>query len=196
MQANLSRETNWGLGELELAARAVFWRDRTFAPRLLLSAMAGAKLPTSPLQHSAHGAPLSLDAQLGTGSWDAQAGLTALGFSGDWSGLFSLIGVLPSQGHEGFRPGTALHSSLFVQRQLTTWLALRLGGDARLEAPSTYPEEGLHGGGLLVQASPDLLFRLTQDGVLQVGARLPLLNRLNDGLRPSPVVQATLAFDL
>jgi hypothetical protein len=193
---NLARQTAWGVGDAELSARAVLWRDRLFAPRLLVSALGGVKLPTAPLPRTAQGLALADEAWLGSGGLEGQAGLSVLGFAGPWSGLLSLTGVVAGSGYQGFQAGAALHTSLFAQRHLLPWLAMRLGTDARLSAADQHPHAGPAGGGLLAQAAPDVLFGLPAGGVLQVGARLPFLVQLSGGVRPSPLLQATLAYDL
>jgi hypothetical protein len=104
---SLATERSWGPGDLELSAKAFVFRDRDFSPDHLLAVLVGAELPTSPTVDDAQGRPLSIDAQLGTGSWDPFAGLAYTVFRGDWSFIASATGYLPTRGRMGFRAGAS-----------------------------------------------------------------------------------------
>jgi hypothetical protein len=77
---------------MEVGAKVFVFRDRDFSPDHLVGVFVGARLPTSPTVHDASGVPLSLDAQLGTGSVDPILGLSYSTFRADWSFLASTTG--------------------------------------------------------------------------------------------------------
>jgi hypothetical protein len=194
---SLAREAGWGLGDMEIGARLFVFRDREFSPDHLVSILAGSRMPTSVTQTDAGGRPLSLDAQLGTGSWDPFLGLAYTAFLGPWSFIASATGYLPTRGREGFRAGPSMLSTLATQFQPTPRWALRLALDGRVEGESNHAgvrdEEG---SGAIAYLSPDVLFSPTMDLVVQFGVRVPVYNRLLGNVQPSPIFQASLAYDL
>lgn len=193
---SLTREQSWGPGDLELSAKVYVFRDRDFSPDHLLGVLVGTQLPTSPTVRDARHAPLSLDAQLGTGSVDPFAGLAYTAFRGEWSFLANATGYLPTRGREGFRAGASLRTTLAAQFQPSPRWALHLAADTRLEGPSnTQGVRDSVGSGFIGFLSPDVLFSPTTDTVVQLGVRVPVLNRLNQ-TRQTPIVQAAVAYDL
>jgi hypothetical protein len=193
---SLARETAWGLGDMEVGAKVFVFRDRDFSPDHLLGVLVGTRLPTSPTQRDAAGLPLSLDAQLGTGSVDPFLGLAYTAFRADWSFVASATGYLPTRGREGFRAGASLRTTLALQYQPRSRWALRLAVDGRLERPSdTHGVSDPVGSGAIAYLSPDVLFSPVTDVVIQLGVRLPVLNFLRD-VQQTPILQAAVAYDL
>jgi hypothetical protein len=194
---SLATERSWGPGDLELSAKAFVFRDRDFSPDHLLAVLVGAELPTSPTVDDAQGRPLSIDAQLGTGSWDPFAGLAYTVFRGDWSFIASATGYLPTRGRMGFRAGASLRNTLAAQYQPSPRWALRLAADTRLEAASeTHGVPDPDGRGFIGYLSPDVLYSPTTDVVVQLGVRAPVLNLLSGQVRNTPILQAAVAYDL
>ncbi|HEX8435997.1 transporter [Archangium sp.] len=194
---SLARETAWGLGDMEVGAKAFVFRDRDFSPNHLLGVLVGTRLPTSPTQRDAEGRPLSLDAQLGTASVDPFLGLAYTAFRADWSFLASATGYLPTRGREGFRAGAALRTTLAAQYQPGPRWALRLALDSRLEGSSdTLGVPDPVGSGFIAYLSPDVLFSPATDVVVELGVRVPVLNLLRGNVRQTPILQAAVAYDL
>ncbi|XXF81341.1 transporter [Myxococcaceae bacterium GXIMD 01537] len=194
---SLSRETSWGPGDLELSAKAYVLRDRDFSPDHLVSVLVGVKLPTAPTQRSVDGVPLSLDAQLGSGSVDPLFGLAYTAFRGEWSFLASATGYLPTRGREGFRAAAALRTTLGAQYQPSARWAVRLALDGRLESWSdTNGVRDPNGRGFIGYLSPDVLFTPATDVVLQAGVRVPVLDFLSGQVSTTPIFQAAVAYDL
>jgi len=194
---SLARERSWGPGDLEVSAKAYVFRDREFSPDHLVSVLVGMELPTSPTVHDAQGRPLSLDAQLGTGSWDLLAGLAYARFRGEWSFIASATGYLPTRGRMGYLAGASVRSTLAAQYQPHPRWALRLAADTRLEGASD--TRGLRhpdGRGFIGFLSPDVLYSPTTDVVIQAGVRAPVLNLLSGRVRHTPILQAAVAYDL
>ncbi|WP_434390964.1 transporter [Melittangium boletus] len=194
---SLAREAGWGIGDMEVAAKVFLFRDREFSANHLFGVLVGTRLPTSSTLRDAQGRVLSLDAQLGTGSWDPLLGLSYTAFLGDWSFLASATGYLPTRGREGFRAGPALRSTLAAQFQPATRWALRMAVDGLVEGESNHA--GVRdevGSGSLVYLSPDVLLSPAMDVVVQLGVRLPVLNRMRGDVRQMPILQVALAYDL
>lgn len=194
---SLTREQALGPGDLEVSAKFFVFRDRAFSPDHLLSVLVGSELPTSPTLRDAQGAPLSIDAQLGTGSVDPFVGLAYTTFQGAWSFVVSATGTVSTEGRLGFRGGSSLRSTLAAQFQPSTSWALRVAADTRLEGASTIMGvRDTEGSGFIGYLSPELLFSPTTDMVLQLGVRAPVLNLLSGRVRQTPILQAAVAFDL
>ena len=146
------------LGDLELTARRVVYRDRWFAPRHMVSLIAGLKLPTSPVERDATGQPLDVDAQPGTGSFDPLVGVAYAYFDHPRSAYASALVRLPSQGRSGVSVPASLRATLSVQRQMEMSFAFRLAVDARLDG--TAHDNGVadeDSGGFIAFLSPGLL---------------------------------------
>jgi hypothetical protein len=194
---SLARERSWGHGDLELSAKAYVFRDKDFSPDHLVSVLVGLELPTSLTVKDAQDRPLSLDAQLGTGSWDPFLGLAYTMFQGDWSFIASATGYLPTRGRMGFKAGASLRGTLAAQYQPHPRWALRLAADTRMEAASdTLGVEDPDGQGFIGYLSPDVLYSPTTDVVVQLGIRAPVLDRLSGNVRNTPILQAAVAYDL
>ena len=98
---------------------------------------------------------------------------------------------------EGFRAGASLRTTLAAQLQPGPRWALRLAVDGRLEGPSDLlgvPDPV--GSGVLAFVSPDVLFSPVTDVVLELGVRVPVLNLLHGHVRQSPILQASVVYDL
>ena len=194
---SLARETGWGLGDMEVGAKVFVYRDRDFAPDHLVGVLAGARLPTSITQRDAGGEPLSLDAQLGTGSFDPFLGLSYATFRPQWSFLASATGFLPTRGREGYRAGLSLRSTFAAQYQPGTRWAVRLALDSRLEGSNDQAGvRDLTGSGFIAFLSPDVLFTPVTDVVVELGVRVPVLNLLRGNTRQTPILQASVVYDL
>jgi hypothetical protein len=194
---SLARERSWGPGDLEVRAKAYLFRDREFSPDHLVSVLVGIELPTSPTVHDAQGRPLSLDAQLGTGSWDPLAGLAYSMFRGEWSFIASATGSLSTRGRMGFRGGASLRNTLAAQYQPHSRWALRLAVDTRLEGASdTLGVREPVGRGFIGFVSPEVLYSPATDVIIQAGVRAPVLTLLSGQVRQTPILQAAVVYDL
>jgi hypothetical protein len=186
-----------GLGDIEVLGKAYVYRDRAFAPQRLLAIVAGARLPTAPVQHDAAGTPVNIDAQAGTGSWVPTAGLAYLQFAGVWSGYASALLAVPTLGHDGLRPPTSLRSTVAAQVQPWTWGAARLGADARFDGRAY--DSGVadkDSGGFIGFVSPAVLLSPRTDLTVELAVRVPVLNLLNGYHREGAFVSAAVVVDL
>jgi hypothetical protein len=193
---SLARERGWGLGDIDVSAKAFVWKDRNFSPDHLISVVGGVKLPTGPRLHARDGTTLGIDAQPGSGSVDPMAGLAYQGFKGDWSFMASALGFLPTRGRDDFRLGASVRAQVAAQFQPSTRWAVRLGVDTRAErAPDTAGVAEEAGGGFIAYASPDVLFSPGMDVVVQAGVRIPIVNQLRR-VTSTPIAVLSLAYDL
>lgn len=195
---NLSREQGLGLGEAEVTARAFLYRDRSFSPNHLVHVLGGLKIPTATYQRNAQGIPFSQDAQLGTGSWDAIAGLGYTGFlSADWSAFVSSTVFWTTQGNSGHRAGRQLRSTAAVQWQPGLAWALRLGADARLEGRARDNGELTDAdAGFVGYLAPDLLWSPQETWTLQLGVRAPVYQSMRGNAREGLIALVAWVVDL
>lgn len=194
---SLARERGWGVGDVEVSAKAFLFQDKAFSADHLFSVLAGVKLPTSPVLHAKDGTELDLDTQLGSGSVDPLFGVAYQHFRGTWSFLGSATGFLPTRGIQGFRAGASVRTTLAAQYQPSPRWAVRLGVDGRIEKAADLDgvkEED--GGGVIAYASPDVLFSPAMDVVLSAGVRVPFFNQLNGRVSPTPIAMMSVAYDL
>lgn len=193
---NLARTESWGPGELELGAKWFVLRERSFAPRWLVAALASVKLPTAPWRRDATGGYLPLEAQAGSGSLDVSVGPAASVFLGAFSAYASLTWVEPLITREPLVPGRSVRQSLAVQYQLGAALAARAAGEVRWDRPSV--EDGVrepNSGGAVVFAGGDVLVSVLTDLLFTVGARWPVADRLRGAHVEGPVFALALIHD-
>ncbi|MCY1000282.1 transporter [Myxococcus sp. MISCRS1] len=194
---SLARERGWGVGDVELTAKAFLYQDRAFSADHLFSVLVGVKLPTAPKLRLEDGTLMDLDTQLGSGSVDPLAGLAYQHFRGSWSFLVSATGFLPTRGILGYRAGASVRTTMAAQYQPAERWALRLGLDGRIEAAADIDgEKEENGGGVIGYASPDILFSPRMDLVVAAGVRVPFFNRLRGRVAPTPIAMLSVAYDL
>jgi hypothetical protein len=176
--ASLERKQVLGVGDLELRARIVAWKDRGFSPRHLASLIAGVNVPVTPATLDAAGAPLPPELQAGTGTFAPVVGLAYAHFHYPWSEYASAQALLPVGSRAGSRPSRSLRLTSALQRHLGDAVAARLAVDARLDG--TAEESGAPDpdtGGAVVFLSPELLVSPLTDLVLFGAVRVPIAQR-------------------
>ncbi|AKU91302.1 hypothetical protein [Vulgatibacter incomptus] len=194
---NLAHRNQAGIGDLELHARVFLFQDREYAPRHLVSALTGVRLPTSPFQRDGSGRSLPLELQSGTGSFDPSLGLAYTWFDFPWSVYASARGTVPTSGFESTRASRSLGLTLAGQHQLFDSLGVRAGVDARVDGTSleeTGPSPD--SGGWIAFGSVELLWSPVTDLVFFGSARLPAWNALSGHHTEGPIFGAGVAYDL
>lgn len=195
---DLSTTHATNLGDVEALAKFVLWRDREFNSRHLFSLLGGMRFPTAPLQRDAEGNPLTTDIQSGPGSWWGIAGLSYYGrIAGPWSVYASVLAYVPTEGREGLKPGATGRGSVWVQLQPTSWLSLRVGSDARLDG--VWHENGAVSpdtGGFIAFFSPAVLISPSTDWVVQLAAKVPVVNHLTGVHTEGTYASISLVVDL
>jgi hypothetical protein len=219
--ADGSREEIDGLGDFELRAKAFVWEDRRFSPRHLVALTAGARAPLASWRRDPAGTPVASERHLGSGALSPIVGGSYAYFRLPWAGYVSLEASTPVLHHDWYRPAPGLRATLAGQRQLSNFLALQLGVDARADghpeepahaeaAQGSYvyhPEGGDHGaehqaeppehehGGAALFASAAVLVTPLPDLVAFLQLRLPALERLHDGQRNGAILATGLVYD-
>lgn len=188
-----------GLGDLELAARGVIYRERNFSPHHLVWLTGGLKFPTGPRVYDGDGYPLSDDDQPGSGSFDPFAGASYAWFSGE---LLSAYGSAsfryPTAGPRGYRRGAQLGGSAALQVQPWLWGAFVLGADITWAAPDTLPSGAASPstGGLVGYVAPALLVSPRTDLLIRLVVDVPVVRVLYGEQSVGPQVALSLAYDI
>lgn len=178
--ANLAKDTTVALGDLELRARFFVWRDRGFSPRHLLSAVAGLELPTAARSADEGDVQRPVELQVGSGSFDPMVGLTYSYFSGQASLHAVSTLLMPTSGFEGARQGLSWRSTVALQYQAWSRLALRFGGDTRWDQAAREPEGAPdpNSGGFVGYVSGGLVLSPFEDLVMQATVSAPVVQNL------------------
>jgi hypothetical protein len=178
-ETGLPAVTTVGVADAEVDARAYLWEDRHFAPTQVLSVVAGVKVPTGLTTRDQNGRVVSLDAQLGTGSWDPLAGATYRLERGRYLLYTSATLRWPTEGRSHLRAGRTVLVTVAPQTHLRDWLAVLLGVDVRASGADTLAGAPLPDtGGWIAYLSPTVLLQLHTDLLLRLSAQIPVLNQL------------------
>jgi len=187
-----------GIGELELQARVLVARDRSFAPRHLFWLVAGLKTPTTPRIHDDAGFPYPDDDQPGSGSWDPLGGATYAWFGGFVSVYSSFLFRIPTDGERGYRRGRSILSASAVQLQPLPRLAIQLGANLHYltadalsngaPAPNT--------GGFVAAIAPGLLINPWRDLLLRVAVEVPVYQSMNGVQSLGPQGVLAISYDI
>jgi len=198
----LARDVTLGLGDPDVRARFTLFQDRAFAPAHRVTAQVGLQFPTPTPAVDARGVLLPLDAQPGTGSFDPLLGVGWSWFQGALSMHTGATLAVPTEGLGGFRNGPSVRGSWQGQWQPSTMLALGLGLDARLDAPSapgsseresdrrTPPDVAV-----VVFVSPTLMFTPAADWMVWSTVRVPFAQAAGPLRSDGPIVECGVAFD-
>lgn len=195
-RVNLAHETTIGIGDAEVRAKFIAYKDRPFGAHHVLGTTLGLKLPTAPEAESADGDPLPLELQPGTGSFDPIVGLSYATFQGDWSGYGSAHAYFATPGRNGDRASSSLRLSASLGRAIVPAFALRLGVDTRIDARATEggrPEED--SGGFIGFLSPEALVSPGGDVTFVAAVRIPVLNALEGEHDESVIASIAAAVD-
>ena len=163
-----------------------------------VSLLGGMRFPTAPLQYGSDGEPLNTDIQVGPGSWWVILGAAYDGrLVGSLSLYASVLGYVPTEGRQGLRPGASGRGALWLQLQPWNWLSLRAGTDARLDG--VWHENGEVSpdtGGFIAFFSPAILLSPATDWVIQLAAKVPLVNHLTGVHTEGTYASLSLVVDL
>lgn len=196
-EVNLAEADIWAPGDLELRARGVIWRDRKFAPKHLLSLIAGLEFPTSSIERDANGVPLPLEFQAGTGSWDPIAGAAYTMFSDPWSVYVSSVGIFPTKGTADTQAGMTFRQTLLGQLQPWTFLAFQLGAEFRLDGPGYIagvrdPDTGGH----ITYGTLGIVGMPHEKILLHATGAIPIVQRLDGTHEEGFAFTAGLVYDI
>lgn len=187
-----------GIGDLELMVRALVFRDRRFSPRHTLGLLGGVKAPTGPRVSDSSGYPAPDDVQPGSGSWDALFGASYGYFGSQASAFLSVSYRHTTPGYRDYRRGSLFAASLAVQLPVGARAALVLGTDlgyaqaSQLSSGHAAPDTG----GLLMTASPGLIFALRTDWLLRLLMQIPVVEHWRGVQHETPTGVLSLVVDI
>lgn len=186
-----------GVGDLELQARVVVARDRSFAPHHLLWLVGGVRTPTAPRAKDPQGFPYPDDDQPGNGSWDPVAGATYAWFGGNITLYSSLLFRYPTSGSRSYRFGASLLSSSVAQIQPFSWLALQLGVDFRQSWADRLANDAAspNTGGFVFELVPAALFNPWRDLLFRAAVEMPTVQRFYGTQSLGPQFVASVSYD-
>lgn len=194
---NLAKDNHFGLGDLELRARLVFFEDRELAPRHLIAAIVGSRLPTAPIRTSDDGQRAPPELQPGAGAIAPFVGFSYSGFAGDWSGFVSSTLIYPQEYGDGNQASLSLSTTAMLQLQPWRMLGFRLGIDTRLDG--TAQENGApepDSGGFIAFLTPGLVLSPVTDLVINAAVYIPTLNLLDGYHKEGPSIALGVSYDL
>ncbi|HEY1076738.1 MAG TPA: hypothetical protein VGE51_08610 [Fontimonas sp.] len=178
--ASLAAQEAEGLGDIDLGARWVLYRDGAVSGRHLAGLNAGLRLPTAEQVEDGNGQRLDIDVQPDAGATVPSVGGWYGYYRFPWFASVSANYFLYEEGHQNFRGGDVALVSALAQYGITTSVALQLGLDTRHSEKNEFsgvadPDSG----GLLTMAFVGAAVRLGDDLLLHAGVQLPLIENLN-----------------
>lgn len=187
-----------GLGDLELQARFVVYRDRGFASRHMFWLFTGLKTPTGPRIYDDTDHPYSDDDQPGSGSWDPLGGATYAYFGRTLTFYSSLLARVPTPGTRALRFGSSLLSSSVLQMQPFPWLALQMGVNLRYGWADVLPNgaDSPDSGGFTFGVAPAVLVNPWRDLLLRLTAEVPVAQALRGSQSLGPQFVLSVAYDV
>jgi hypothetical protein len=190
--ATLARDETFGIGDLDLRARFVVFRDRVVTPSHLLSLQAGLTIPTFTPLSDDRGVLLPLDAQPGTGSFTPLAGLSYSFFAEPWSMHARATIEVPTEGLGGWRAGPSVRTTLIGQWQGLAPFALGLAADTRIDTRGGAE----HGEGYVVFVSPSVSVSPVDDLLVWATVRVPVVSSFDTERAEDVVVEVGVAVDV
>ncbi len=194
---NLAQDRTMGVGDADIRAKFFLFRDRSFGATHIVSTHVGLEFPTSPTLKDSTGAPLLLQAQSGSGSFDPLFGIAYALRANPWSLYAATTLLVPTVGHIDARTGRTLLGTVMGQFQVLSSLGLRAGIETRLDErlqEATGPDP--HSGGFVGFASMGLVLSPTDDLVVEGSIQIPAIAALHGSHKESPAFLVGASYDL
>lgn len=188
-----------GLGDMELSARALLFRDRSFGAHHLLWATAGLKTPTAPRLRDDGGYPYPDDDQPGSGSWDPFVGASYAWYSGDlFSAYLSASYRYTTEGWHGYRRGMQFGWNAAVQAQPWTWGAFQLLADGNWAAADRLASGGAmpNTGGTVVRVGAGFVVSPRTDLMVRAAVEVPVIQAFEGKQSDGVQLLASLVWDI
>lgn len=176
---DLSREQAQGLGDMDLTAKWFIGHDERFPRRQLWGLQFGLRVPTS-TEQKARGVAIDFDAQPGAGA--------VIPSIGSWYGRYQLPWFLylsgnyqhaVSKGYQGYEAGDAILMTGLLQYAFIPEFAALFSLDGRWKAQDQYNgADDPDSGGLLVMATPGLVWTPLTDLIVNLSVQLPAIESL------------------
>jgi hypothetical protein len=190
------RSTVLALGDVDLRVYDVAWR-RDGRTRRRFGLIAGARMPTAPVQRDAPGAPLPVDLEPGCSSIVPYGGAAYVAERGMLSMQLSAVVALPFSVRDAPHAGDSLRTSAWVQAQPARSLATRFGVRTRLDSTGEIAPNApdLNSGGFVGYVTSDIVVSPAEDVVVSVGAAFPVLQAWLGEHRETAIASAQVAYD-
>jgi hypothetical protein len=194
---DLSSETGGpALGDADLFARWYVGYEQELMAPVLWGLQFGLRVPTS-TEQEANGVPLSFDAQPGAGATIPSVGLWYGRFATPWFFYTSAAYQRAvTTGYQGYEAGDVLLATGHAQYALGYKFALSFSLDARSKKKDRY--SGVvddDSGGLLVMATPGLVWTPVTDLVVYTTVQIPAVERLYGYQNEKPVFRIGVSYD-
>ena len=193
---DLSTEKASGVGDADLTAKwYVNYEQRLMEPDLW-GMQFGLRVPTSTEQKS-NGVPITFDAQPGAGATIPSIGLWYGRFAMPWFFYASAnYQHAVTTGYQGYDAGDVLLATAYTQYALEYKFALTFSLDARSKKKDHYfgvpdPDSG----GLLIMATPGLVWTPVTDLVVNLTVQIPAVENLNGYQKEKPVYRIGVSYD-
>jgi hypothetical protein len=185
------------LGDVEARSTIVAWSGSSGPTKRRLLLLAGAKVPTAPLQRDGAGELLPVSLQPGCGSIVPALGFTYVASRGMATLSTGLSIALPYSVREGPHPGDSVRTSTTLQVQAAPVLATRFAVHTKLESAGERSpgEEDRSSGGFVGYAGTEIVLAPIADVVVSIGALFPVLQAVRGDHRESSIATAAMAFD-
>lgn len=177
---NLANDDVLSLGDFELRGKVFVYQDRSLDARHLVALTGGVGLPTGAIVRGPDGQPLPFEAQPGTASINALAGVSYAYFARPFSLYASANAALPVVHRTATEVGAFGLFTVAGQYQPWEVAAFRVAIDTRVER--SLRRAGIvdpHSGGVAVFASPEIVLSPVDDLLVRALVQLPLFRRLD-----------------
>ncbi len=185
------------IGDVELRSNLLAYESRGAFGRRRFGLIASLKLPTAPIEHDSHGAPLSSVLQPGCGSIAPTLGAYWSAGRAQWSYYASASLFLPFSVRDGPHTGDSFRASAHVQFQPTSRFAGRVGLFTRLDASGELAPgvDDANSGGFIGYVTSEIVFSPTTDLVVTIGVFFPVIEALRGVHHESAIAALTVAYD-
>jgi hypothetical protein len=194
---DLSSETGGpALGDADLFARWYVSYEQTLMAPELWGLQFGLRVPTS-TEQKASGVPLSFDAQPGAGATIPSFGLWYGRYATPWFFYTSATYQRAvTTGYQGYQAGDTFLATGYTQYALEYKFALSFSLDARSRKKDRYFEvPDPDSGGLLVMATPGLVWTPVTDLVVYAAVQIPAVEKLNGYQDDKRVFRIGVSYD-
>ena len=195
--APAERLTPMGIGDADLGARYFLWQRSSWGSgsRQNLAVFAGTSLPTGPDDAQLGGVRIDDHAQLGTGSFGPYAGVLYAYHRDPWNLFASVSARVHTTNLYGYHYASALLWAVRGQYRPFDWAAFELGVDGRYNGQDTADGDvQVNTGGLVLDASPGVMLRITGELWLHLRAQIPFATKLNGVQTVGPTFAGFLQY--
>lgn len=198
LNTSSGQQTVSGLGDFEMSARFVLWRDRKFSSHHLIWSNLGLKFPTGPRLYDGRGYPLADDDQPGTGSYDPFFGATYGWFGNNMTVFASVNYRVATPGYRNYQRGSILGYTALAQFQPWSWGAFAIGVDGSWLTADVLPSgvAAPNTGGWMMQSVASFFWSPFDKILVRVGFSLPIARVLNGIQSEGPQAVLALVYDV